>query len=136
LGYLSDVLSSPYFRVMKKIADCLGANIRHRRVALGLTQEDLADHVRVSVETVRNIEKGRKWVTTKTVSRFAKALKVSELDLFEDGDKKNWAQVATRVFQLLSKIPPDILDALGETTDWDGIRKVIKIAKRRETPSR
>jgi len=119
---------------MKKIADCLGANIRHRRVALGLTQEDLADHVHVSVETVRNIEKGRKWVTTRTVTRFAKALKVPELDLFEDSDRRNWAQVATRVFQLLSKIPPDILDALGETTDWDGIRKSIKRAKRREVP--
>jgi transcriptional regulator with XRE-family HTH domain len=119
---------------MKRIADCLGANIRHRRVALGLTQEDLADHVRVSVETVRNIEKGRKWVTTRTVTRFAKALKVSEPDLFEDGDKRSWAQVAARVFQLLSKIPPDILDALGETTNWDGIRKSIKRAKRRETP--
>jgi transcriptional regulator with XRE-family HTH domain len=119
---------------MKRIADCLGANIRHRRIALGLTQEDLADHVRVSVETVRNIEKGRKWVTTRTVTRLAKALKVSEPDLFEDGDKRSWAQVATRVFQLLSKIPPDILDALGETTNWDGIRKSIKIAKRREVP--
>ncbi len=84
------------------------------------------------METVRNIEKGRKWVTTKTVTRFAKALKVAELELFEDQDKKNWSQVAARVFQLLSKIPPDVLDALGETTDWNGVRKAIKREKRRE----
>lgn len=56
-------------------------------MALGLTQEDLAEHVRVSVETIRNIEKGRKWVTTRTVTRCAKALKVPEVDLFENHDK-------------------------------------------------
>lgn len=38
----------------------LGDAIRRRRVALRLTQEDLADKAGVSVNTIRNLEQGRR----------------------------------------------------------------------------
>lgn len=38
----------------------LGDAIRRRRVALGLTQEHLADEAEVSVNTIRNLESGNK----------------------------------------------------------------------------
>jgi transcriptional regulator with XRE-family HTH domain len=116
---------------MKKISDCFGSNIKRRRIALGMTQGDLARRVQVSVETVRNIEKGRKWVTTRTVARFAKALKASEVDLFEDIERGNWTQALGRFFQILSKVPPDILETLSERDDWDAIRIVIKRERRK-----
>lgn len=55
-----------------------GARAKARRLNLGLTQEQLARKARLSLNTIRNIESGRRGGEWKTLQRIAKALGILE----------------------------------------------------------
>lgn len=57
------------------------AEIRKRR---GVTQQQLAEDIGVSVVTVAYIETGKQWVRPKTLGKIAKSLKANISDLFAD----------------------------------------------------
>lgn len=72
---------------MKTVSECLGENLKKLRRARGLTQGEFAAKAGISLSFVQNLEKGKKWVGPKTISTLAKALGVSEAELFEDCDR-------------------------------------------------
>lgn len=72
---------------MKSIQICLGENIRKHRVANSFSQVKLAEATGLSVTFVQNVEAGKRWVGPKTVSTLARALKISESELFLDCDQ-------------------------------------------------
>src|SRR5436853_2622960 len=61
----------------------LGEFIRARRQALALTQEELAEYVECSPETVRSIEAGRRKPSPRLAKKFAEQLKIPD-DEHED----------------------------------------------------
>lgn len=63
--------------------EIVGRNVRVRREALMLSQEQLADDAEISDRYVRSVERGTKSVTVSVLSRIAKALKVTPASLLE-----------------------------------------------------
>ena len=58
-----------------------GANVRRKRMHIGLTQEELAEEVDLNPRTVQKIEAGDVNILLTTVLRIQKALKCSWDDL-------------------------------------------------------
>lgn len=59
-----------------------GLNVRNHRKALELTQEELAERVEVTIETIGKIERGVAAPTFNTAEKIAGALKVNPVALF------------------------------------------------------
>jgi len=66
----------------EEIRQILAQNIKKRREALGLTQEQLGEMTELSVQTINTIEGCRMWISDKSVTRLAKALNVEVFQLF------------------------------------------------------
>jgi transcriptional regulator with XRE-family HTH domain len=66
----------------EKIRRILAQNIKKRREYLGFTQEQLAEMTELSVQTINTIEGCRMWISDKSITRLAKALKVEIFQLF------------------------------------------------------
>ena len=65
------------------IKGLFGKRVRERRLALGLTQQELADRAGLHRSYVGQIELGRRNVTLKSAARIAKALRVDVASLLE-----------------------------------------------------
>lgn len=59
----------------------LGAKIRELRKSAGMSQQEIASHVGVSVDTVRRWEAGRYVPRANELARLAFALKLTRLDV-------------------------------------------------------
>lgn len=111
----------------EKIRQILAQNIKKRRDILGLSQEKLAEITDLSVQTINTIEGCRMWVSDKTVSQLAKALKIEVFQLFvpyqTDKSSHNTAQlvldlrsnVIDEIEKLNSKIDRKFTDALKKS---------------------
>lgn len=98
-------------------AQRLGARIRDARKAAGLSQEDLAERVDLSIESVSRAERGSITPTIWTLLRFAKALR---LDLAELAGAEPTKRVVRRrpqlerAIRLIEDLDDDALEALGD----------------------
>ena len=63
----------------------MGARVRARRDALGMSREDLAKQLSVTAKTIANIEYGEKGVTLKNLYKLKQVLGVS-IDYLMEGD--------------------------------------------------
>jgi tetratricopeptide (TPR) repeat protein/DNA-binding XRE family transcriptional regulator len=61
-------------------ADGFGVVLRRKRLAAGLTQEELAERAALSVRAIRDLERGASQPYKKTVARLAEALELGEED--------------------------------------------------------
>ena len=66
------------------IRKLFGANVRHYRLAAGLSQEAVAERMGVDRAHVSLIERGEQNVTLLTIHETAQALKVKPVDLFAE----------------------------------------------------
>jgi transcriptional regulator with XRE-family HTH domain len=62
---------------MVDIRKILGENVRYARLAIGVSQEALADMAKIDRTYVSGIERGLRNPSVKIVARFAKALKTT-----------------------------------------------------------
>lgn len=60
-----------------------GKRVRERRLALGLTQQELADRAGLHRSYIGEIELGRRNVTLKSAAKIAKVLQVDVASLLE-----------------------------------------------------
>ena len=67
----------------QKIKRLFGKRVRERRLALGLTQQELADRAGLHRSYIGEIELGRRNVTLKSVAKIAKVLQVDVASLLE-----------------------------------------------------
>lgn len=65
-----------------KLLQSFGKRIAEVRKSKGMTQNQLAERVNMSVVTIAYIETGKRWVRLATLDKIAKALKVSVSELF------------------------------------------------------
>ncbi len=73
---------------MKNITVIFSENLRKLRKNHGLSQQQLAELVGVSVITIQNYEAQRRWPSPESIHDLAKALKVFEPELFADPEQK------------------------------------------------
>ena len=66
-----------------RLARTFGTNVRRRRKERGLSQEALADAVKLAPTYVGQLERGERNPTLDVVERFARVLKVDALELLK-----------------------------------------------------
>jgi len=71
------------FVMVIDLKQSIGANIRANRLALGLTQEQLAEKIGRAWETVSNIERGKNPPSVETLRDISLALSISIDELIE-----------------------------------------------------
>ena len=59
-----------------EIRKILSRNLKEQRMKMGYTQEKLAEITGLSIQTINDIEGGRKWVSDKTITRLSTALRI------------------------------------------------------------
>jgi len=60
----------------EEVQKILAGNVKTRRNKLQISQERLAETAGLSVQTINDIEGGRKWVSAKTIAKLSTALDV------------------------------------------------------------
>lgn len=68
--------------------EALGSRVRQARLALNLTQEQLADLLDLNRTSITNIEKGKQKILAHTLVELAENLKISVTDLLPKLNKK------------------------------------------------
>lgn len=88
---------------MDKINERLGANIRDLRQKRKLTQQDIADEVGVTKQTICKIEKGSSANHT-TIERIANALSVDVKELYEPLTEDNEEDETFKIGNFLTRV--------------------------------
>ncbi len=69
---------------MKDLKKIVGLNIRNYRVAMGLSQEELAYRASIHRALIGHIERGERNITLKTLYKIAIALMISPVMLLDE----------------------------------------------------
>lgn len=67
----------------RKLMKSFGKKVAEVRKSRGVTQQELAERINMSVVAIAYIETGKRWARLGTLSKIAKALKVNVSDLFK-----------------------------------------------------
>lgn len=70
----------------QKIKELFGRRVRERRLALGLTQQDLAKGAGLHRSYIGEIELGKRNITLESATKIAKVLQVEVASLLEERD--------------------------------------------------
>ena len=62
----------------------LGMNLKRLRTGAGLSQLELSNETNLAHNFINDVEKGRKWVSAKTMDKFSKVLKAEPFQFFLD----------------------------------------------------
>ena len=93
-----------------------GLRVQALRKRRQLTQEDLAEQIGRSVDTVSNVERGASSTRIETAFRMAEVLGVEITDLFEinlaDGADRQRRQLIERLVDLVSGEDDEIVEAI------------------------
>ena len=113
---------------MVTITKVFAENIRRLRAERNMTQTELADAIGISLASIQGYEAERVWPAMDTVKALAKALKVSEPELFRDPSFKAPLQESLLEFaRLLSSAHPMTIEhAL----------KILEVGQPKESPAR
>ena len=106
----------------------VGLKIRAERLARGMTQEQLSEHIERTVETVSNLERGKAWPGLETLLQICDVLRVSLAELFENEGN---ALPSRRRVELLARMK----FLLNNLTDNDleiAVRQVEALANGRQ----
>lgn len=91
----------------------LGKNMAARRRKAGMTQENLAEILKIAPDTMSRMEKGRFAPKMSRLRDMADALNCSVADLFRDADE-NAADRASTIAEILKPLPDEAQEALVE----------------------
>lgn len=92
--------------------DNIGEKLKNARKVLGLTQEEVANKLNISRNTLSNIENGNRSILVSELEEFAKLYKITYTDLLNDKDL--YPKLFINGFNLLTKIEKEeIIDLIG-----------------------
>jgi transcriptional regulator with XRE-family HTH domain len=94
----------------------VGANIKHARTRLRFTQQHLAKLVGLSLNSVREIEKGARFPTAENLDRFCIALGLKPYKLFYDKEQMELYDKYERIADYYCELNQKINAILNETT--------------------
>ncbi|MCL2066805.1 MAG: helix-turn-helix transcriptional regulator [Treponema sp.] len=103
----------------KSIRMTFAKNVKNYRNTLKYSQEKLAEKTRLSVQTIKDIEGCRRWVSDNTLSKLARALNICEFQLLlpekYDNDKKSGKSSLKSLISLREKVKGLIDDQFEKT---------------------
>lgn len=67
----------------QKMMKVFGKRVAEVRKSRGVTQQELAEHINMSVVAIAYIETGKRWARLGTLNKISKSLKVDVSDLFK-----------------------------------------------------
>lgn len=67
----------------QKLMKAFGRRVAEVRKSKGVTQQELAENIGMSVVAIAYIETGKRWARLSTLNKIANSLKVSVADLFK-----------------------------------------------------
>lgn len=79
-AYPSTMVSTSEQKLMKEF----GKHVAAVRKSRGLTQQQLAERIEMSVVAIAYIETGKRWARLGTLTKIANALRVDVADLFKN----------------------------------------------------
>ena len=103
--------------------DCrelLSRNIKRYRSRLGLSQLHLALELGISTTFLSDIETGKKWVSSQTLTQIAKALKIEVYELFKP-EQSLREDISVAVAQYLDHVDDAFIKSIE-----DAVRPAIK----------
>ncbi len=68
----------------QKLMKAFGKRVAEVRKSKGVTQQELAENIGMSVVAIAYIETGKRWARLGTLNKIANSLKVNVADLFKD----------------------------------------------------
>jgi transcriptional regulator with XRE-family HTH domain len=68
----------------QKLMKAFGKRVAEVRKSRGVTQQELAENIGMSVVAIAYIETGKRWARLGTLNKIANSLKVNVADLFKD----------------------------------------------------
>jgi len=90
-------------------------NVMKYRKSLNYSQEKLAEKAELSVQTIKNIECGRRWISDSTLTMLSKSLNISEYQLFlPEKNLKIENHKSDRLFKNLLSLKKEIKTLLDE----------------------
>ena len=92
---------------VQELNNILGNNIKYRRNIHGLSQEKLAEMIGVSINTICEIETGKKFVRAETLIRFAAVLKTEVYELFKPDNVQ-----PDNAYEILIKYSSEVKEAV------------------------
>jgi transcriptional regulator with XRE-family HTH domain len=104
----------------KECRELLSKNIKRFRNRLGLSQLDLALELEMSTTFLSDIETGKKWVSAKTLSQIARALKIEIFELFRPEEKPEQG-ISVAVIKYLDDVDDTIIKSIEQS-----IRPTVK----------
>jgi transcriptional regulator with XRE-family HTH domain len=115
---------------MDMIKSVMVRNIKALRDSKGWNQEDLAEKTGFSVGTIKNIERGKTWVSPETLEAICLAFDISYDKLFStNGDGKMFDMPMSKAIRRLMAIPDDIYEMAQEFGPqdemWEDVRGVL-----------
>lgn len=112
----------------------LGKNMKALRKAKGWNQEDLAEKANYSTGFIKDIERGKSWVSPEALESIADAFKVSIDRLFDPGNREEKISVLpmSHSLKMALNVPDEIYSLaaeLGDSSDevWGDIEKELLI---------
>lgn len=94
----------------------LGERVRQRRIANGLTQQQLGEKVGVTGATIHRIESGKHATRVDTIHQIAKALHTEPAELYSDpregSTDSRWHRLSERVNTLSDADKAYVLEAM------------------------
>jgi len=67
----------------RKLMKAFGKRVAEVRKSKGVTQQELAENINMSVVAIAYIETGKRWARLGTLNKIAKNLKINISDLFQ-----------------------------------------------------
>lgn len=83
----------------------LGQQIQRHRKARGLTQNQLAEAVKIDSKSLSRLENGAFWPAVETLAGIKEALGVSWSELLDQDEESQAAAIRLRLFQLVAEAP-------------------------------
>lgn len=77
---------------MDSLYGLIAGNIRNERKKLCISQERLAERADISVDTVKNVESGRRAMNLDTYLRIARALETTPIALMHEGQRGEYME--------------------------------------------
>ena len=102
---------------IEPIRKILSENIKKHRKKFGYSQEKLAEKSHLSAQTLNDIEGCRRWVSSSTISKLAKALHVAEYQLLMPENHDALKETVKSSLKSLVLLQGNIVDAINAQFD-------------------
>lgn len=86
---------------MGTLKENFGRRIQEIRKSKNLTQEKLAEMINLDTPNLSNIERGKRFVSSDTLERIAKALNIEEEELFDFGHIKSKDRLLNLIYDII-----------------------------------